>query len=620
MESMESEKMKSTSEEVLLMNDSINLLLQNMEKTVERVADEPGMSEPIAFEADLLKEFEQTTKHDSTIYSLYMGLEENGAMIMYPAAELDADYDPRERDWYNLAMKTPDKPVWTDPYLDADTEKMVVTVAKAVPGQGVVAIDIFLDTLTSMINEIKLSETGYLFLADNNGLYITHPTVEKVAADFSKENLYGKLNNDSGSLIASYENKERIVSYTTNESTGWRVVGVIDTEEIKSTVYEMTMPMIISLAIIIVIVVVISIFVALYIVKPIKGLRNAVQKMAQGDFTVQATNYRNDEVGQLAVGFNHMVSEMNHTLQKVQNISAEVADASGTLSASAEENSAASNEVATTIEQIANGAAHQSELSQTNSSELLKVSEQIDNVEQLSGKISEDSIRMNEASEAGINTVQQLKKQFDLTVQNAQTMSRAVNQLDARSREINDIVSTIDDIAGQTNLLALNAAIEAARAGEHGKGFAVVADEVRRLAEQTNESTKKIAHIIQSMQNDTVLTVQLIEETNEQINNQEQVVGNTETAFVSIAASIQKLMAEFGEMKTNLHEAKNKLQDVLQHSEHVSNISEDTAAGTEQISASIEETTASMEQLNKLAFDLEQLSKGLSEEINKFKI
>jgi len=620
MNNTETEKIEETSEQVRLLKDSIDLILQNMELTVERVATEEGMNNPIDYKVELLKEFKQTTESNPTIYSMRMGLEQNGGMITYPYTDMGSDYDSRKNDWYMLAMEQPSELIWTDPYLDTRTEEMVVTLAKAIPGQGVLAIDIFLDTLTALVNEIKISDTGYIFLVDKNGLYITNPTFEKVATDFKQEELYGKLKNDEGSLTATYENKERLVGYATSELTGWKVIGLTEAEEIKKSAEEIIVPLMIGTLIIIVVASFLSVFVSLYITKPIKRLRNVVQEMSKGDFTVQASIARKDEIGELAEGFNHMVNEMNQTLQKVQTISAEVADASSMLTASAEENSAASHEVATTIEQIANGASEQSELTQANRRELITISERIEHIDQLSEKISEDSLEMSKASEIGKETVQKLKNQFDSTVQNAQTMSKAVNQLDSSSRDINDIVSTINNIAGQTNLLALNAAIEAARAGDHGRGFAVVADEVRRLADQTDESTKKISHIIQTMQNDTSLTVQLIEETNQQIHNQEQVVENTETAFITIAAFIQELMEQFSLMKTGLQEVTNKLQGILLDSEHVSNISEETAAGTEQVAASIEQTTASMEQLNQLAFDLEQLSKGLSEEIYKFKI
>lgn len=615
---------KTTKEQVKALNDSIEIFFDNMESTINRVSVKNELHNTKTKRSIIMKEFEQTTIHNPSIGSLYFGVEKTGDTILYPKTELPKDYDPRKRPWYQQAEKNPGKLIWTDPYIDSFTGKMIVTLAKTVSYKnqltGVIAIDITLETLTTMMNQKKIGESGFVFLLDQNGHYITHPNSAKVTQDFSKDSLYSKMNKKEGSLIGTYDDKEKLIGYVTNKTTKWKIVGLVDKSEIIDQANKIIIPNLVTLGIIILIAFFISIISTRSITKPIKQLRNTVRSMAEGNFTVKTNIERQDEIGHLAHDFNTMGDAMNITLKKVSLLSDKVTESSMTLVASAEENSAASNEVAITIQQIASSTTNQTELSQDNEIAIQNVSNHIKSINNYTQKMSIDSDKMSNASEHGRKTVLELKQQFEATTKNADTMSKAVNSLDIRSHEISEIVGTITNLASQTNLLALNAAIEAARAGEHGKGFAVVADEVKKLAELTNQSTKEITDIISTMQTDTSSTVRLIDETNQQIKHQGEFVVETEQAFNSIADIIRETFSEFSNLTNTSNDIMKHLDTMLTNSKHLISISQETAAGTEEVSASTEQTAASMEQLNKLATDLEVLSHDMHNEIKKFHI
>ncbi|WP_430392862.1 methyl-accepting chemotaxis protein [Bacillus suaedaesalsae] len=315
-----------------------------------------------------------------------------------------------------------------------------------------------------------------------------------------------------------------------------------------------------------------------------------------------------------------MVNQLNSTINKVFHISNNVADSAQTLVATSEENTAASNEVSTTMEQIASGASTQVELLEKNNDTIESLAEKIKVIEEQSHNLYLNSESMTSSSKDGMHRVQLLKEQFNETSNLANEMVQSVNSLDKNSTSISEIVKTISQIASQTNLLALNAAIEAARAGEAGKGFAVVADEVRKLAEQTEHSLKDISMIIGTMQEDTKKTVSFITQTNESMLKQGQAVDETEDSFTSISNSIHNSRALIQDITSLIMEMVDAKNMILENARELTSISQDSAAGTEEVSASIEETTASMEQLNHLAFELEEMSRTLNEEVMNFKV
>ncbi|MFJ7849264.1 methyl-accepting chemotaxis protein [Peribacillus sp. NPDC097224] len=617
------DELKNTTEgQVKSMNEVSDRFFQEKEKNLDRISKDMAMTTPHSDADSILTEFTNTQTTNEEIISLYMGTEKEGQTIIFPKAYLPGDFDPRQQDWYQEALKGKNEVIWTEPYTDTATNSLIITAAKAIyDGDklvGVLGVDIAMETLLNTINQTKFGKTGYAILLNEKGSILAHPDQSKIMKDLSAQPIFQQMKGESGSMILDFEDKRQIIGYSTSPTTGWKIAGVVDRDEVVDRASSMVMHNILAMIVTFTLATIFSIFITRSLTKPIKRLQESIKKMAGGDFASTISISSGDELGKLAEDTNTLAENMSAMLKNVHALSNKVADSSMLLVASAEENSAAANEVAMTMEQIASGAIDQIEVGQDNETAIELMADKINNLENQAEKMSLASDDMFKASENGMITVQGLKQQFDVTAQISNQMSTAVKSLDVRSHTISDIVKTITGIAGQTNLLALNAAIEAARAGEHGKGFAVVADEVKKLAEQTEHSLKEIAEIIFAMQTDTANTVSLIDQVNQKIDHQSTSVTDTEVAFGDIASIISTTFSNFDEITSTMHEMIAQIAVMSGNAKQLNSVSQEAAAGTEEVSASIEETNASMEQLNALAGELDSLSQEMHKEIQKF--
>jgi len=360
-------------------------------------------------------------------------------------------------------------------------------------------------------------------------------------------------------------------------------------------------------------------FLARNISKPINSLVGVMQKVADGDLRQDIVAESRDEIGQLVEAFTRMIVSLRVLVQGIQNNAEHLAESTEQLTTSAEQSALANNQIVSSINEVSLG-------SESQVSAVGDTSSIVDNIIIGMTHVAENANVVAKVSEDAKNNSQKGMAAVDSAISQMSTIAQTVNhsaeelaKLGERSIEIGQIVETISGIAGQTNLLALNAAIEAARAGEQGRGFAVVADEVRKLAEQSKQAAGQIATLVQEIQNDTNKAVVAMNEGTREVQIGAEIVNTAGQSFNEIANLIKEVSSQVTEISQEILEVangSNKIKTSVQEIAKISQINagqtQAVSAATEEQSASMQEMAASSEALAKMAQDLQGLVKRFS--------
>ncbi|MET0948304.1 MAG: methyl-accepting chemotaxis protein [Pseudomonas sp.] len=490
----------------------------------------------------------------------------DGVMFSVPAGNRAADYDPRARGWYKAAQNASGTVV-TEPYIAASSGKLVVTLATPVKYQnqfiGVAGADISLDSISKTINSLNFGGHGYAFIVSGEGKILIHPDSKLILKNISEAYPDDTPAITAGVREIQSSGKAEIMSLTKVEgvsSANWYVALVLDQDAAYAMLGEFRTSAITAMVISVVIIILLLGLLIRVLMQPLHQMGRAMRDIADGDgdLTKRLAITSQDEFGALAQSFNHFVERIHGSIR-------EVASTAGQLGEVALRVVRASNSSMTNSDQQANR-------TESVAAAINQLGAAAQEIAQNAARTSQHSADASELAGDGQKVVQQTITAMNELSSKISESCANIESLNGKTVNIGQILEVITSISQQTNLLALNAAIEAARAGEAGRGFAVVADEVRNLAHRTQDSAQQVRTMIEELQ----------------VGAREAVVTMTESQRQSESSV------------TVANQAGERLSSVTRRIDEINGMNQSVAAATEEQTAVVESINVDITQINTL--------------------
>ena len=537
----------------------------------------------------------------------------------------------------------------TAPYVDEETGEQIITVCQEVKYkdvvQGVVAMDIDASALADYVENIRLLNTGFVMLVDEQGNIVvdseSNTFADGTVADLEffaplteeldkleEQKAQLEENEDPAAddivLQASYtmraEGRDCAITAMTDRITGWRLLGCISDQENQKNLININIGTLMAGVIGLIFGCVIAVLTALSFNREIKKLQNATHRVAGGDFSEKIKVTRSDEFGVLETNFNGMMDDVSGLLHEVEDKSNHILEVAGGISEVAGNTKTTIEQVTQAIDSVAQGAVKQAESTQEANTEVEHLKNSLDETKEYVSGMNGMTEKANEVSTEGIESVKDLIEKSGKTAEKSKVSLEVMNEMVESIDKIFYISDTIADITSQTTLLSLNASIAAARAGEMGKGFAVVADEIRKLADESKESTDEIKKIITEITEKSKLVESTMQENEVLQTEQQEAINRTEEIFGEIMKQIEMLgsgMERINALNDTMSANKDLVVDKMGT---IASVSEQSAAATEEVNASTEQVNVTMEEISEHTETLQAIAKDLMETINRFKL
>lgn len=536
--------------------------------------------------------------------------------------------DIRSEAWYNEIVQSGGYR-WLPTEIKEDGSAPTFRIARSMKNlQGtnqsyVLVIELKLEVLEEQLKSLNLGEGAVIQLIAPDKKVVASTIADRTGKE-TELAFYGELTEQTGSTNAEYavdgKSTDMLVVYSTMETSDWKLIGMVPTSMlVKDAKGILTLTLWMAL-VDAAIAVLIGVWMVRMIARPLGKLKDLMQEGAKGNLKVRTPFTSKDEIGQLSAAFNLMMEQITKLVEQTNRSAQEVLDTASELSNASKKTAISASEIAVATEEIAGGASSLATEAERGNELTDNISRQMQSVVAANEEMGQSARHVEQSSETGTQHLNQLMTKTQKTEEMIGALVNKVDSLKESTSSVLKVLDVLQNITKQTNILSLNATIEAARAGAAGRGFMVVAGEVRQLAEQSRQSIDMVGEITDKIMHEMNETVAALSNVNPLFREQMDAVKDTNVIFASVQEQMGAFVEKLGMVTDSIGDLSKSQGTLSEAMSNVSAVAEESSATSEEVASLSSEQQNISNQLVNLSDKLENVSTELKNTLSRFTV